>query len=59
VADLGFDLRGAWTSSTGWGAGKSKSLKKLKVEVKVIFRVFLAKFILKICLKLILSEAKI
>jgi len=42
VADLGFDLggRGAWTLSTRWGAGKSKSLKKLKVEVKVILECF-------------------
>jgi len=35
VADPGFDLRGAWTLSTG-GGGR-KSMKVLKVEVKVIF----------------------
>jgi len=39
VAGTGFDLRGgAWILSTG--GGSRKSLKVLKVEVKVIFRVF-------------------
>jgi len=55
VAGPGFDLRGACTLSTG--GGFRKSLKVLKVEVKVIFSVFLAIFLLKSSLKLIASEA--
>jgi len=61
VADPGFDLRvGAWTLSTGVGGGRKcrKSLKVLEVEVKVIFSVFLAIFLLKVCLKLFASEEK-
>jgi len=38
----------------GWGR---KSLEVLKVEVKVIFKRVLAVFLLKLCLKLIKSEA--
>jgi len=41
----------------GWGWGVRKSLKVLKFEVKVIFSVFLAIFLLKLSLKLIASEA--
>ena len=49
VADPGFDL-GGWTLSTGgWGW---KILIMFIVEVKVIFFVFLAIFLLKLCLKL-------
>jgi len=60
VADPGFDLRGgAWTLSTAEGGGFRKLLKVLKVEVKVIFNVFLVVFILKLCLELIASEEKI
>jgi len=42
VAGSGFDLRGRGGVDlvNEVGAGKSKSLKKLKVEVKVNFRVF-------------------
>jgi len=49
VADPGFDLRG--------GDG-IKSLKVLKVEVKVLLSVFLAIFLLKLCLNIIASEEK-
>jgi len=45
VADQGFDLRGAWTLSTGGGGECRKSLKVLKAEVKVILSVFLARFL--------------
>ena len=41
------------------GGGFRKLLKVLKVEVKVIFNVFLVVFILKLCLELIASEEKI
>jgi len=36
VADPGFDLRGAWTLSTG--RGDKRSLKVLTVEVKFMFQ---------------------
>ena len=39
------------------GGGGRKSLKVVKVEVKVIFKRVLAVFVLKLCLKLIASEA--
>jgi len=55
VAAPGFDLRGAWDFVNG-GGGR-KSLKVLKVKVKVIFKRVLALFLLKLCLKLIASEA--
>ena len=45
VADPDFDLRGAWTLSTGGGGECRKSLKVLKAEVKVILSVFLARFL--------------
>ena len=55
VADPGFDLRGAWTLSTGgWGL---KSIEVLNVKVKVICKRVLAVFLLKLCLKLIASAA--
>jgi len=59
VADPGFDLRVAWTLSTGGGGGGRKTLNVfIVVEVKVIFsRFFLAIFLLKLCLKQIASEA--
>jgi len=59
VADPGFDLRGGVDLVNGGGGGRKcrKSLKMLKVEVKVIFSVFLAIFLLKSCLKLVASEA--
>jgi len=41
------------------GGGGRKSLKVLKVEIKVVFSVFLAIFLSKLCLKLIASEEKI
>ena len=46
-------LGGAWTLSTG---GR-KSLKVLKVEVKVILKRVLVLFLLHLCLKLVASEA--
>jgi len=63
VADPGFDLSGGVDLVNGGGGGGGggrkcrKSLKVLKVEVKVIFSVFLAIFLLKSCLKLVASEA--
>jgi len=36
AANPGFDLRGAWTLSTGGGGGR-QSLNVLKVEVNVCF----------------------
>jgi len=53
VADPGFDLRGG----VDFVNGGRKSSKVLKVEVKVIFKRVLAVFLLKLCLKLIGSEA--
>ena len=47
-------------STGGWGGGGfRKSLKVLKVAVKVILACFgyISKFLLKFCLKLIASEA--
>jgi len=55
VAAPGFYL-GVRSLSTGGGGGR-KSLKVLKVEVKVFLSVFLAIFLLKLCLKLIACEA--
>ena len=55
MADPGFDLRGGVDFVKG-GGGR-KSLKVLKVEVKVIFSVFLDVFLLQLCLKLTASEA--
>ena len=44
MAVPGFDLRGAWTLSTGWRGGGRKSLKVLMVEVKVKVKVILRDF---------------
>ena len=43
MADPGFDLRGAWTLSTGEG-GVENQVKVLYVEIKDIFCVFLPYF---------------
>jgi len=43
--------------STGGGRGGRKSLKVLKVKVKVILKRVLVLFLLNLCLKLIASEA--
>jgi len=51
VAELGFDLRGRGHCQRGEGR---KSLKVLKVEVKVIY--CFGNICIKICLKLIASE---
>ena len=58
VADPGFDLRGGVDFVNGEGGGR-KSLKMLKIEVKVILKRVLAIFLLKLCLKLVASEEKI
>jgi len=47
VADPGFDLRGV-DFVNGGGEGVRKSLKVLKVEVKVIFKRVWAVFLLKL-----------
>jgi len=56
VADPGFDLGGLDFVN---GEGGKKSLKVLKVEVKVILKRVLVVFLLNLCLKLIASEEKI
>jgi len=50
VADLGFDLEGGTLSTVG--VGVRKSLKVLKVEVKVIFSVFFGHISILMMLKL-------
>ena len=40
MADPGFDLMGGVDFVNGRGGGRRKSLKVLKVEVKVVFSMF-------------------
>ena len=57
MADPGFDLRGGGRGLCPLEGGGRKSLKVLKVEVKVFSKRVLGVFPLNLCLKLIASEA--